>query len=552
MKQKYVTWLKCANLDDDLIKELNQIANNEEEINDRFYKDLEFGTAGLRGIIGAGTNRMNIYTVMKATQGLANYLNKNNIGSSVAIAYDSRIKSAIFSKYVACVLAKNNIKVHIFRELMPVPALSYAVRNLKCNAGICITASHNSSEYNGYKVYGADGCQITTKEANDILYEINNLDIFNDVKYSNFNDEVNCGNIKYIDEKIVDSFIEDISKLSFNKSFNNLKIVYSPLNGAGRKCVLKILKKQGFHDVFLVEEQSMPDGHFPTCKYPNPEKKEALSLGIELANKINADIVLATDPDADRIGVAVKYNNEYRLITGNEMGILLLNYICENKNMPKNPVCIKTIVTTNMILEIAKKFNITVLNTLTGFKFIGEQIGVLEADNRIDDYIFGFEESYGYLSGTHVRDKDAINASMLICEMASYYKLYNINLIDKLNILYKEFGYYKNELINFTFEGIDGMKKIKSIMEHLRNNKITQINDVDITSVIDYSIEQNTKVKLPLSNVLEFHLNNNTTLIARPSGTEPKIKFYIEAKGNSINDCIFKIDNIKKYLASRI
>ena len=548
MEQKYKTWLEYANLDNDLIKELNEIANNEYEINDRFYRDLEFGTGGLRGVIGVGTNRMNIYTVMKATQGLANYLNKNYENSSVAIAYDSRIKSEEFAKYAASVLAKNSIKVHIYNELMPTPALSYAVRNLDCKAGICITASHNPSKYNGYKVYGSDGCQITTEAAKNILEEINKLDIFNDVSYSNFDDELNNGIIKYIDEEIIDNFIEDISKLSINKSLNNLKIVYSPLNGAGRKCVLKILEKQGFNDVTLVSEQAMPDGNFPTCPYPNPEKKEALNLGIELAKKNNADIVLATDPDADRVGVAVRHNNEYKLINGNEMGILLLNYICENKNMPKNPVCVKTIVTTDMALEIAKKHNVEILNTLTGFKFIGEQIGLLEKDNRVDDYIFGFEESYGYLSGTHVRDKDAINASMLICEMASYYKEQNMNLIDKLNELYKEFGYFKNELIDFTFEGIEGMKKIKSIMDYLRNSDIEKICNVKITKIVDYNIKQDTKVDLPLSNVLEFHLDNDSKFIARPSGTEPKIKFYIEAKGIIQDDSSNKIEIIKEYI----
>jgi len=546
MKQKLEEWIKYATLDNDLIEELKEIENNEKEINDRFYKDLVFGTGGLRGLIGAGTNRINIYTVMKATQGLANYLKNNHSNSSVAIAYDSRIKSGLFSKYAASVLAQNGIKVYIYKELMPTPALSYAVRSLNCQAGICITASHNPSKYNGYKVYGEDGCQITTNIAKEILNEINKLDIFKDVYYSNFNEELEKGNIEYIEEKVIDNYIQDISNLSINKSFDNLKIVYSPLNGTGKKCVVKILKKQGFNDINLVKEQENPDGNFPTCQYPNPEKKEALNLGINLARDINSDIVLATDPDADRVGVAVKHNNEYELITGNEMGILLFNYICENKKMPKNPVCIKTIVTTDMAKDVAKKYNVDVLDTLTGFKFIGEQIGILERKNRLDDYLFGFEESYGYLSGSHVRDKDAVNASMLICEMASYYKSKNLTLVDKLYELYKEFGYYKNELIDYTFEGIEGMKKIKSIMDYFRNNDIKKVNNIRVTEIKDYNIKQNSKVDLPLSNVLEFQLENDTKFIVRPSGTEPKIKFYLEGKGNSVDDCNNKIEIIKE------
>lgn len=552
MIQKYNEWCKNVTLDMDLIDELNKIQNNIDEIEDRFYKDLEFGTAGLRGIIGAGTNRMNIYTVMKTTQGLANYLNKNYKDPSVAIAYDSRIKSDVFSKYAACVLAKNKINVHIYKELMPTPSLSYAVRYLKCQAGIVITASHNSSKYNGYKVYGEDGCQITTETAKDILEEINKIDIFNDIKYSDFNLELKMGNIKYIDDEVIDNFIKDISKLSLNNSLNNLKIVYSPLNGTGKKCVLKILERQGYNDVILVKEQENPDGNFPTCPYPNPEKKEALSLGIELAKKTDADIVIATDPDADRVGVAISHNNEYKLITGNEMGILLFNYICENKKMPNKPVCVETIVTTDMVKEIAKKYNVEVRETLTGFKFIGEQIGLLEKENRIDDYIFGFEESYGYLSGSHVRDKDAINASMLICEMTSLYKNNGLTLIDKLDELYKEFGYFKNKLVDYTFEGIDGMSKIKLIMDYLRNNNIDKIDNIKVINIKDYNIKQKSIVDLPLSNVLEFYLENNSKFIARPSGTEPKIKFYIECKGNNGNDCSIKIKIIENYIKNII
>ena len=548
MEEKYNLWLENAILDEDIQSELKIIENNTKEIEDRFYKELEFGTGGLRGVIGAGTNRMNIYTVMKATQGLANYLLNNYEKPSVAIAYDSRIKSDLFSKYAATVLASSGIKTYIYPELMPTPSLSFAVRELSCSAGICITASHNPSKYNGYKVYGSDGCQITVEAANAIYTEINKIDIFNDVKITSFDEELEKGNIKYIKDEVIDRFIEEISKLSLNKSFNNLKIVYTPLNGAGKRCVLEILKNRGFDDINLVKEQENPDGKFPTCKYPNPEKEEALKLGIEYAKEINADIVLATDPDCDRVGVAVKYNDEYKLINGNEMGILLLNYICENKTLPNNPVCVSTIVTTNMTEPICKKYNIELRKTLTGFKFIGEQIGLLEKVNRVNDYIFGLEESYGYLSGSHVRDKDAVNASMLICEMASFYKNKNINLIDKIEELYQEHGYYQNKLIDFTFEGIEGIKKIESIMDNLRNNNIKEINSMKVKEIIDYKIKQHTNVDLPLSNVLEFILDNGSRFIARPSGTEPKIKFYIESLGSTKEESIAVINYIETYI----
>lgn len=548
MINKYNEWLENATLDEDLIQELKEIKDNEEEIKERFYKELEFGTAGLRGIIGAGTNRMNIYTVMKATQGLANYLNNNYENPKVSIAYDSRIKSTKFSEYAASVLAANSIKVYIYKELMPTPQLSYAVRELNCQAGICVTASHNSSEYNGYKVYGSDGSQISGDVAKEITEEITKLNIFQDIKYIDFRDALKENTIEYIEDDLIEKYINDISKLSLNKYSDNLKIVYTPLNGTGKKSVEKILKKQGFSDLNIVKEQEMPDGNFPTCKYPNPEKKEALKLALEYANEINADLVLATDPDADRVGVAVKDNNEFKLITGNEMGVLLFNYICENKEMPKNPVVVSTIVSSNMINPIAQKYNVEVRKTLTGFKYIGEQIALLEKENRKEDYLFGFEESYGYLSGTHARDKDAINASMLICEMASFYKNQNITLIEKLEELYKTYGYYINKLVDFTFEGSTGMNKIESIMSSLRNNNIEKLDDLYIEDIIDYNEKQITNVVLPLANVIEYKIKNNIRFIARPSGTEPKIKFYIESVGITREESLENINKIEKYI----
>ena len=548
MINKYNEWINNAVLDEDLILELKEIKNDEKAIEERFYNELEFGTAGLRGIIGAGTNRMNIYTVMKATQGLSNYLLNNYVNPSVAIAYDSRIKSKMFSEYAASVLAANNIKVYLYKELMPTPALSYAVRELKCEAGICVTASHNSSEYNGYKAYGSDGSQISGGIAKEITLEINKLNIFKDIKLIDFKEGLNKGIIEYISDDLIEQYIKDISDLSLNKSLDNLKIVYTPLNGTGRKCVKMILEKQGFKDLNIVKEQEYPDGNFPTCKYPNPEKKEALKLGIDYAKEINADIVLATDPDADRVGVAIKHDNDYKLISGNEMGVLLFNYICENKNIPNKPVVVSTIVSTNMIKPIADKYNVEVRKTLTGFKYIGEQILNLEQENRKEDYLFGFEESYGYLSGTHARDKDAINASLLICEMASYYKNQNMTLLDKLEQLYKEYGYYINKLVDFTFEGTSGMTKMENIMNLLRNNSITNINGLKIENIIDYNEKQESNVILPLANVIEYKLENNIRFIARPSGTEPKIKFYIESVDTKKEESIENINKIENYI----
>lgn len=539
--EKYTLWKNQSLSDNDLTNELNLICKNSEEIKDRFYKDLTFGTGGLRGIIGAGTNRINVYTIAKATQGLANYLKKNFSKPKVAIAYDSRIKSDLFAKEAARVLAANKIKVFIYKELMPTPALSFAVRHLKCHAGIVITASHNPAEYNGYKVYGNDGCQITIDAANAVLKEINKIDIFNDVKRMTFDEAVDKKIINYIEEKDIQAFLNAVSAQSLNKNLankENLNIVYTPLNGSGLKCVTETLKMNGFSNINVVSTQEKPDGNFPTCPYPNPEIKEALQEGLKLCEKIKSDILLATDPDCDRVGIAVKYQNEYKLLSGNEVGVLLFDYICKirlkNNAMPSNPVCIKTIVTTDMIYPIAQKYGVRIIDVLTGFKFIGEQIGLLEKSGQDNQYIFGFEESYGYLSGTHVRDKDAVNASLLICEMTAFYKNQNLNLVEVLNKLYQEFGYYKNVLKSFTFKGISGLEKMQSIMKQLRENPPSNLNGKNILCFCDYlnrvKIFNNCSkesINLPASDVLKFELADNISIVIRPSGTEPKLKVYI-------------------------
>ena len=542
--EKYSLWRNQNLADNDLIDELNSICENSEEVKDRFYKDLTFGTGGLRGIIGVGTNRINI---AKATQGLANYLKKNFSKAKVAVAYDSRIKSDLFAKEAARVLAANNIKVFIYKELMPTPALSFAVRHLKCHAGIVITASHNPAEYNGYKVYGSDGCQITLGTANAVLKEINKIDIFNDVKRMNFDDAVDKKIINYIEEKDIQAFLNAVSTQTLNKNIankENLNIVYTPLNGSGLKYVTKALKMNGFSNINVVPSQENPDGNFPTCPYPNPEIKEALQEGLKLCEKINADILIATDPDCDRVGIAVKHQDKYQLLSGNEVGVLLFDYICKtrmkNNSMPSNPVCIKTIVTTDMIYPIAQKYRVKIIDVLTGFKFIGEQIGLLEKIDQDNQYIFGFEESYGYLSGTYVRDKDAVNASLLICEMVVFYKNQGLTLVNVLNKLYQEFGYYKNVLKSFTFKGISGFEKMQSIMKQLRENQPTSLNGKNILCFCDYlnriKIFNNCSketINLPASDVLKFELADNVSVVIRPSGTEPKLKVYISVAANT-------------------
>lgn len=538
--EQYKLWCEKATGDADVVAELESIASDEAKIEDAFYRNLAFGTGGLRGVIGAGTNRMNIYTVAKASQGLADYVVKNfdENNRTIAVSYDSRIKSDLFAKVASGVFAANGIKVHIYTELMPTPCLSYAVRALGCSAGIMVTASHNPSKYNGYKVYGADGCQITTEAAEEILGEIEKLDIFNDVKMGNFDDLMAAGMISYISEQVYTDFTEEVKKqslLSENDEIDrNVAIVYSPLNGTGLKPVTRALKESGFTNITLVEEQRLPDGNFPTCPYPNPEIKEAMALGMEYAKKNNADLLLATDPDCDRVGIAVKdANGEYVLLSGNQTGCLVLDYICskrtENNTMPADPVLVKTIVTTDLGEQIAKNYGVSTVNVLTGFKFIGEHIGRLEKEGHPESYIFGFEESYGYLSGSYVRDKDAVDGAFLICEMFAYYKTKGISLLDKLNELYEKYGYCLNTLHSYEFEGAAGFDKMQSIMASFRGD-ITEFAGMKIKEALDYNKGID---NLPKSDVLKFYLDGNSSVVVRPSGTEPKLKLYISVSADN-------------------
>lgn len=529
----YQRWTERAIADVDVINELKDIAENEGKIEDAFYKDLAFGTGGLRGGIGAGTNRLNVYTVAKASQGLADYVIKNFAPEKrkIAVSFDSRIKSDVFAKVAAGVFAANGIKVAIYSELMPTPCLSFAVRYLGCAAGVMVTASHNPAKYNGYKVYGADGCQITTEAAAEILAEIEKLDIFDDVKRISFEEGFEAGKISYISEEVYTAFIEEVKKesvLGDTQVNKDVAIVYSPLNGTGLKPVIRTLKESGYTNITVVKEQEQPDGTFPTCPYPNPEVRQAMELGIEYAKKNNADLLLATDPDCDRVGIAVKNTQgEYVLLSGNETGMLLLDYICSRrtqmKTMPEDPVAVKTIVTIDMAERIAAKYGVKTINVLTGFKFIGEQIGFLEKQGRKDSYIFGMEESYGYLSGSYVRDKDGVNAAFLICEMFTYYASQGIGLFEKLNELYAEYGYCLNTLHSYTFEGSAGFEKMQNIMVSFRKS-ITEFAGKKVLKCLDYSEGID---GLPKSDVLKFFLEDNCSIVVRPSGTEPKLKAYI-------------------------
>jgi phosphoglucomutase len=554
---EYERWLQQPLDDQDLTEELQSIQGQDDEINDRFYQSLEFGTAGLRGVIGAGTNRMNVYTVRQATQGLANYLLKHSEGKpqSVAIAYDSRNKGVLFSQQSAAVLAANGIKAYIYPQLMPTPALSYAVRHLKCDAGICVTASHNPAKYNGYKAYGSDGCQVTADMADGILDEIKSIDIFTGVKKMDFEEGMKQGLIEYIGEETVNAFLDDVYKESLIDDASNLKLVYTPLNGAGKVCVTRILDRIGIKDVTIVPEQSEPDGNFPTCPYPNPEFREALQKGLELCEKVQPDLLLATDPDSDRVGIAVNQGGEYVLMTGNEVGILLLNFIAqarqEQGKLPAHPVAVTTIVSTDMVDPIAKKYGVEMRRCLTGFKYIGDIIADLEQKEGSDEsFLLGFEESYGYLPGGYVRDKDAVAASMLICEMASYYKRQGKTLVDVMNDLYNTYGYYQNATLNFGFEGEDGMKTMQNIMATLRQTPPTEIAGIQVVGRSDYqeSMAYGDKegvIDLPKSNVLEYRLANGCKVIVRPSGTEPKIKIYLFGKGATMEESLQEIDKMK-------
>lgn len=547
IKQTYNEWLENAVEDKDLTAELESIKNNEDEIYDRFYTALKFGTAGLRGIIGAGTNRMNIYVVRQATQGLANYVLKKYGNGSVAISHDSRIKADLFMNEAARVLAANGIKVYITSELQPTPVLSYLVRYFKCQAGIMVTASHNPAAYNGYKAYGEDGCQMTDVAANTVYDEISKLDMFKDVKIADFDEAVKNGMIEYVDESVYDTYLEKVMEQQVNPGIckgADLKVVYTPLNGTGNKLVRKVLGKIGVNDVVVVPEQELPDGNFTTCPYPNPEIKEALAKGLELCEKEQPDLLLATDPDADRVGIAVKdYDGSYRLISGNEDGVMLTNYILSCKKasgkLPEKPVVVKTIVTTKLINKLCEKYGCELKNVLTGFKYIGEVILNLEKKHEENRYLFGFEESYGYLSGTYVRDKDAVVASMLVCEMAAYYKKQGKSLAEVIDGLYEEFGYYLNQTYSFEFGGAAGMHKMADIMTAVRDNTPKSIAGYDVVKVSDYLLRKETEVAtgsvtdidLPKSNVIALHLADDNAVIIRPSGTEPKIKLYITSVG---------------------
>ncbi len=555
-QEQYNYWLE--NVKDEEIRQ-QLLAMDEKAKEDAFYRDLEFGTAGLRGVIAAGTNRMNIYIVAKASQGLANYVVKNfkEEDRRISISYDSRIKSDVFAKIAAGTFAAAGIKVYIWKELMPVPCCSFATRAYNCAAGVMVTASHNPSKYNGYKVYGPDGCQCTTEAANAVLAEIEKLDTFKDVHTMEFEEGLANGMIEYISDSVYRDFLEAVKTQSLvgdDEIDKNVAIVYTPLNGTGLKPVTQILKETGYTNITVVKEQEYPDGNFPTCPYPNPEIKQAMSLGMEYAAKCDADLLLATDPDADRVGMAVKKpDGEFQLISGNQAGILLLDYICQRRialnRMPEDPVLVKSIVTTDLADRIAASYGVRTINVLTGFKFIGEQILYLERAGKKDSYIFGFEESYGYLAGTHARDKDAVVASFLICEMFAYYKTRGISLLDKLNEIYAKFGYSMNTLYSNEFDGSEGFKKMQNIMAKFSQG-VESIGGKKVVELLDYNKGIN---GLPTANVLKFMLEDNCVVVVRPSGTEPKLKYYVtvsakdEAEAKEVEKKI--AEDLNTYLA---
>ena len=562
MMKTYSRWLEKTAEVPELYEELRSIADDEAQIEDRFYRELEFGTAGLRGVLGAGTNRMNIFTVAKATQGLSNYLTETFEKPSVAIGYDSRIHADLFAEKTAAVLAANGIKVYLYPVLMPTPAVSFAVRDLGCSAGVMITASHNPAKYNGYKVYGPDGCQITAEAAKAIQEGINATDPFNDVRWTDFQEALDSGCIEYLDDEIVKRYLAAIDGVSVLPEGvdKQVSIVYTPLNGAGLSCVPRCLREHGFTNFIMPPEQDHPDGNFPTCPYPNPEIREALEVGLALCRKTGSDLLLATDPDCDRVGVAVRDGEDYRLISGNEMGVLLLDFVCKmrlaNGTMPQRPVAVKTIVTTPMAAKVAEHYGVKMVDVLTGFKYIGEQIALLEEEGHPERYIFGFEESYGYLSGGFVRDKDAVNASMLICEMFVWYKAQGKSLVDVLRELYAQHGFFESRLLSFTFEGAQGFGVMQNTMASLRNAPPKEILGYKVAAFGDYQTSEMRlengaveKIDLPKSNVLRFFLEGGMEVVVRPSGTEPKVKAYFLTSGENRFDCSSKIDAFKKVFA---
>ena len=570
-KEIYESWLNNPYFDEDTKAELRAIADDENEIKERFYTELEFGTAGLRGVIGAGTNRMNIYVVRKATQGLANYIaSVNGQSKGVAIAYDSRRMSPEFANEAALCLAANGIKAYIFESLRPTPELSYAVRKLGCIAGINITASHNPPEYNGYKVYWEDGAQITPPHDTGIMAEVKAITDYSTLKTMSREDAEKAGLYEVIGQAIDDSYIEELKSQvlhmdSIKAMAKELKIVYTPLHGTGNIPARRVLKELGFENVYVVPEQELPDGNFPTVSYPNPEAAEAFELGLKLAKEVDADLVLATDPDADRLGVYVKDSKtgEYHPLTGNMSGCLLADYEIGQKKelqgLPEDGALIKTIVTTNMADAIARYYGVRLIEVLTGFKFIGQQILGFETSGK-GTYLFGFEESYGCLIGTHARDKDAIVATMALCECAAYYKTKNMTLWDAMIEMYERYGYYKDSVKSITLKGIEGLAKIQEIMDTLRKNPPTQVGDYKVTSFRDYKEDKITNLEtkevcptgLPKSNVLYFDMTDDAWLCVRPSGTEPKVKFYYGIKGTSLEDADAKSEKLGEEVLAMI
>lgn len=553
-------WTKKANLDKDLADELEQVRGNEEEILDRFYKNLEFGTAGLRGVIGAGTNRMNVYTVGQATQGLADYLNSAFKNPSVAIAYDSRIKSDVFARHAAGVLAANGIKVYFYPELVPTPMLSFAVRRLGCSSGIIITASHNPAKYNGYKCYDPNGYQMTDEAAAKTYEYIQKTDMFEDVRFMPFDDALAQDRIDFIEDWLIEEFYQSVEKVCLSREItekSNLKVIYTPLNGTGNKHVRRMLSRIGVKDVRVVKEQELPDGNFPTCPYPNPEIKQVFELAVEMAKKERADLLLATDPDCDRVGIAVDTEEGYKLMTGNEVGVLLAEYLLSRRSelgaLPQNAVVVKSFVTTNLVDAVCAKYGAGVKNLLTGFKYIGEFITQLENKGEAERFVVGMEESYGYLSGIHARDKDAVVASVLICEMAAYYKTKGMSLYDVMNKIYAEHGIYRNTVLNFGFEGAAGMTKMGEIMQNLRENAPETLGGFAVLGVSDYLRSEaldtvtgeKTAIDLPKSNVLSYKLPGSNGVIVRPSGTEPKIKVYLTSCAET-NESALETENLLK------
>lgn len=550
-------WMQNCTEDPDIPEELMRIhdQNLHAEINDRFYRGLSFGTGGLRGRIGAGPNRMNVYTVGQATQGLARYLAQSHLPPKVAIAYDSRIKSKLFAIQAARVLAANNIVALVFPTLAPTPALSFAVRHHKCGAGICITASHNPAEYNGYKVYDREGCQITDDAAIMIENEMRQADIFAGVKRIAEDEALSAGTISYIPQDTIDTYLAAVLSLRVDALPNDsLKVVYTPLNGTGLSYVQHVLQQSGVKELQIVQEQSQPDGLFPSCPYPNPEEPAALRMGIQYCRQLDADLLLATDPDCDRVGVAVKNQAEYTILSGNEVGILLLDYLCrtrrENGTMPQNPVVVKSIVTTEMAAKVAAEYGVETINVLTGFKYIGEQIHRLERMGATQRFAFGFEESCGYLSGDHVRDKDGVNASLLICDMAQKYKEQGKTLVQAMEELYVKYGFYLDHLDSYTLEGEQGLHNMRTIMKRLRSKPLTQIGCQSVVSMVDYQRKEGIHAPvpgLPSSNVLQYVLDSEAVLTIRPSGTEPKIKVYYSVKGMTRQDAVIQLNELRVF-----